>query len=85
MDDGSGRRGKGNVNLGMQLAAMRSISRQWKPDCDEQEADLESEILKRIDEGDATSPLDNAASPMRYSTFQRRKSWRKSAKLGPIR
>lgn len=62
-NNGSGRRWTGNVDLVTHLAgAMRSISSHWKRDFDEHETDLESEILKRTEQGDATSPLDNAVS-----------------------
>ena len=62
-NNGSGRRWKGNVDLVTHLrGAMRSISSHWKRDFDEQEADLESELRTRIEEENAGSALDNAAS-----------------------
>jgi hypothetical protein len=66
-NNGSGRRWKGNVYFVTNLiGAMRSISSHWKRgDFDEQEADLESELLTRTEEGDLASPLDNAVSHAR--------------------
>ena len=61
--NGTGRRWNGNVDLVTHLSGvMRSISSHWKRDFDEQEAELESEMLTHNEEGEATSPLDNAAS-----------------------
>ena len=77
-NNGSGRRWKGNVDLVTHLTgAMRSISSHWKRDFDEQEADLESEILTRTEEDDATSPLDNAVShaPSQERDVAAREQW----------
>ena len=77
-NNGSGRRWTGNVNFAMHLAgAMRSISSHWKRDFDEQEADLESEILKRTEEGDAASPLENAVfhAPSQERDVVARQQW----------
>lgn len=77
-NNGSGRRWKGNVDLVTLLSgAMRSISSHWKRDFDEQEADLESEILTRTEEEDATSPLDNAVSqaPSQEREMAARQEW----------
>ncbi len=62
-NNGTGRNWKADVALVTHLiGAMRSISSHWKRDFDEHEPDLESEILTRTEEAEATSPLDNVAS-----------------------
>jgi hypothetical protein len=62
-NNGEGRRWNDNMDLVTHLCwSMRSISSHWKRDFDEQEADLESEIVTRTEEGDATSPFDKAMS-----------------------
>lgn len=77
-NNGSGRHWKGNVNFGTHLiGAVRSISSHWKRDFDEHEAEFESEILTRDEEGDATSPLDNAVSyaPSQERQVAARQQW----------
>jgi hypothetical protein len=62
-NNGGGRRWNQNVDLVTHLVgAMRSISSHWKRDFDEEEADLESEVVTRSEEGDWISPLDHALS-----------------------
>jgi len=62
-NNGRGRPWKRNVDLVTHLCGvMRSISSHWKRDFDKQEADLESELPTRIEDDDASSPLDNAVS-----------------------
>jgi hypothetical protein len=77
-NNGSGRRWKGNVDFVTHfIGAMRSISSHWKRDFDEREADLESEVLTRTEEGDVISPLDNAMShaPSQERELAARQQW----------
>jgi hypothetical protein len=77
-NNASGRRWNGNVDLVTHLiGAVRSISSHWKRDFDEQEAEPESELPTRIEEGDAISPLDSAVShaPSQEREVAARQQW----------